>query len=216
MNRQQGFAVSALIAVIMTVGFFAAAAFGIWAFIGMQANETDLDSKIAAASAVAVKKAEDAKDVEFAEKEKSPFKTYTGSATYGTLSFNYPKTWSVYLDERDSGTVLDFYAHPDVVPAISNKGNNYALRAQILSDDYATEAKKIETLASAGKISAVAYNATNVEGVLGLKVTGEISTGKQGVMIVLPQRDKTIKIWTESAEFASDFENVINSVSFIP
>lgn len=206
---------SLIVVLLLVVALVASLAFGIWAFIGMQENKSDLDEKIAAASTVAVQKAESAKEVEFAEREKDPNKTYTGSATFGSLSFNYPKTWSVYLEEQDDGTILDYYAHPNVIAGL-DKSNSYAFRAQILSSDYASEAEKLQKLAESGKATITAFTAKNVPTVLGLRASGEIVAGKQGVMILLPQRDKTIKIWTEATDFVADFDKISETINFIP
>lgn len=202
-------------ALLLAIGLILSLAFGIWAFVGMQSNKSDLDSKIEAASSVAVKKAEDVKEAEFAEREKDPTKAYSGSATFGSLSFNYPKTWSVYLEEDDSGTVLDYYAHPNYISGLG-KENSFAFRAQILSNDYSSEAEKIQKLASSAKATVTAFTPTNVPTALGLRAVGEVATGKQGVMIIIPQRDKTIKLWTESNEFVTDFDKLTETINFIP
>jgi len=215
-QEQQGFAhLAGLIAVVMTLAFICALGFGIWAFVGMQENKSDLDDKIATASAVAVQEAKSEKDVEFAELQKSPFKSYTGSQTYGSLAFDYPKTWSVYAEQKNTGTVLDFYGHPDLIPGIS-KSVTFAFRAQILSTAYETEAKKYTTLAKSGDVTITAFRPANVPSALGIRVVGEITRGKTGALILLPQRDKTFKIWTELNDYVADFDKVIATLNFVP
>ncbi|MCA9324296.1 hypothetical protein KC992_04320 [Candidatus Saccharibacteria bacterium] len=206
---------SLIVALLMSILFVCALGFGIWAFIGMQENKTNLDAKIEAAADVAVKNAEQAKEAEFAEREKDPFKTYTGSATYGSLTFEYPRTWSVYTEEKDSGTLLDFYAHPNVVNG-TDKSISSAFRVQILSSDYATEAEKVQKSGEKGEVSITAFRPEKTPSALGLKATGAIIKDKQGVMVLLPQRDKTLKIWTESADYVNDFERVIKTLFFVP
>ncbi len=214
-KNQQGFATSAVVAVILAITLTGALAFGAWAFMGMQANKSDLDEKIATAEKVAVKKAETAKETEFAEREKDPFKNFTGSATFGSLSYDFPKTWSVFLEEKASGTVLDFYGHPGVVKG-TDKTNSFALRVQIISTSYDKEAEKMQKLVESGKATATAFIPKNVPTGLGVRVVGEVVTDKQGVMILLPQRDKTIKIWTESPDYYSDFDKIIETLNYIP
>jgi hypothetical protein len=150
-GNQRGFTNhSGLIAVIMTLAFVFALGFGIWAFSGMQENKTNLDEKIAVASANAVQKAESIKETEFAEEQKNPYKTYVGSSTYGSLTFDYPKTWSIYAEEKTSGTILDFYGHPDIIPGLSRE-ITFAFRAQILDTSYENEVKKFDALIKSGK-----------------------------------------------------------------
>jgi hypothetical protein len=45
--------------------------------------------------------------------------------------------------------------------------------------------------------------------VVGSRIDGEISQKKQGAMIVMPMRDKTLRLWTESRDYVADFDNII-------
>lgn len=199
----------------MSLFFVAALIFGIWAYAGMQENKTNLDAKIEAASAVAVKAAEATKDAEFAEREKDPNRVYTGSSTFGTLSFSFPKTWSVYTEEKDTGTILDYYSSPFLVRG-TGKENSFALRAQILDTNYDKELAKFDQAMKKGTVTATAYVLARVPNILGVRLSGEVAADKQGVMVILPLRDKTIKIWTESKDFLGDFDKIIETASFIP
>lgn len=214
-TRERG-SISVVLAVIFGLLFVSTSVFSIWAFTGMQDYKNNVDKKVEDASALAVQKAESAKDVEFLEKEKSPLRSYTGSATYGSLSFDYPKTWSVYVEESASGTVLDLYAHPFVVPDTGSK-QPYALRAQIVSTAYDSESAKLLRLVEGGELTATAFRPESVQNALGLKYTGQIERDISGSLILLPLRDKSIKVFTESEEFLKDFNNIIvPSISFIP
>jgi len=215
-DPQQGFIHSSgLLAGVMSLAFVLSLGFGIWAFSGMQENKNNLDEKINTAVSVAVKEAESAKDVEFAEKQKSPFKKYTGSATYGSLSFEYPKTWSVYAEEKTSGVILDFYGQPGLIPGIS-KDVTFAFRAQILNSPYDTEVKKFNNDAKNGKVTVNAFRPEKLSAQLGVVVRGEVIKGKTGVLVLLPQRDKTFKIWTESSEYSGDFSKILSSLTYVP
>lgn len=204
-----------IFAVFMTIAFVGALGFGIWAFAGMQDNKTNLDAKVEAASEVAVAKAESAKEAEFAERDKDPYRGYTGPSTYGSLTYGFPKTWSVYLEEKESGTILDFYGHPLLIRGLG-KENSFAFRAQILDSPYDKEVEKFQKQAEKGEVAVSAFRLTQVPSVLGVRVTGEVVNEKQGVMVLLPIRDKTIKLWTESNDFAADFDRIIESTTFNP
>ncbi len=204
-----------IVAIVMSLGFVVALIFGMWAFAGMQENKTNLDAKIEAANKVAVKAAEEAKEADFAEREKDPNRVYTGSATFGTLSFSFPKTWSVYTEEKESGTILNYYASPFLVRGTGAE-NSFALRAQIVDSNYDKEIEALNAGIKKGTITVSAYVLARVPNILGVRATGEIQKEKQGTMVILPLRDKTIKIWTESTDYLADFENVIASASFVP
>lgn len=218
MNRRhttdQGSAAVVLL-IVMTLGFVLASAFGVWAFIGMNENQRNLDRKIEAATTVAVKQAESAKEAEFTEREKSPFRSYSGSSTFGSLSFKFPKSWNVYAEEGKSSTLLDFYAHPGLVPGLDRE-INFAFRAQILDSRYEKEADKFQSLVKSSKVTVEPFRPELLSSELGILVEGEVVTNKKGVMILLPQRDKTFKLWTESEEYVEDFAEIIKTVTFVP
>lgn len=199
----------------MTVGFVSALVFGLWAFSGKQANETNLEKRIADASTVAVQEAVSAKETEFEDKLKEPFRTYVGNPTYGALMFEYSKTWSVYAVEDEQRTLLDFYAQPYVVPGLG-KEINFAFRAQILNTPYDEVVTALDRSVTEGKITADPYRPEKVSSELGVYVTGEVVAGKQGVMVLLPQRDKTFKLWTESKEHIDDFNTLVRTLSYDP
>ncbi|NBO20074.1 MAG: hypothetical protein EBV03_12815, partial [Proteobacteria bacterium] len=69
---------SALVAVIMTFLFIGSLVFGLSMLVGKSDLQKNLDKKVQAQVGTAVKQAESKKDTEFAAKEKSPVKTYTG------------------------------------------------------------------------------------------------------------------------------------------
>jgi hypothetical protein len=45
--------------------------------------------------------------------------------------------------------------------------------------------------------------------IVGDYVKGQIQSDKQGEMVLLPLRDQTLAIWTESTAFENDFNNII-------
>src|SRR5438105_635789 len=122
---------SILTTVILIVLLVATLAFGGWAFSKMQDYKTNSDKKSAAA-VEAAKKAQAAQlQAQFDEQSKSPFKTFHGSATYGSITFNYPKSWSAYVDTTNQSEPVNAYFHPNEVPGTQSK-TAYALRLELL------------------------------------------------------------------------------------
>jgi hypothetical protein len=215
---QRGAIDSWLIAFIVTLLItLIALGFGIWAFSGRQEYKNKVDEKIA----IAVVDAETAnslkKDAEFAEKEKNPLRTYTGPATYGSLSISYPKTWSAYVDETaKSNLPLSGVLNPSFVPGLQSN-LPVALRFTVSSSNYSSVVKTFDSLVKAGKIKVTPYKADKVPNVIGVRLDGEILTGKQGSMIIVPLRDKTLQVWTESPQFVPDFNTIIlPNLVFVP
>lgn len=202
---------------VVTLLFFGALGFGIWAYMSRADYKNNSDKKAAAAAEIAVQKESSRKDAEFVEKEKNPLQIYAGPAAFGTLDISYPKTWSAFVTESDKANIpIDGYFHPNFVPGV-NSGTAFALRLQVTSQPYDQEMKQFDGKVKAGKVKISAFSAKNVAGVTGSRVEGEINTGQQGVMILLPLRDRTIKLSTESQQFVGDFNSIIlENLKFVP
>lgn len=211
---QRGSLLIPLIAALVLL--FSAVGFGAWAFMGRQDYKDNVDAKIAVAVEDANEVLSEEKEAEFAEREKSPYKTYQGPSALGSISITYPKTWSAYINEEIGASVeLDGYMHPSFVPSV--KGDtSFALRVEVVNQTYDQVIKAFDAKVRSGKVTAAAYRAPKVPSELGAKISGEIDTKKQGIMVLFPTRDKTIKIWTEGQDFAGDFNTILESLTFIP
>lgn len=217
-NRDEQGSVGLLIALGVAVVFFVAAAgFGAWAFMSRQDYKNNADKKTAVAVAVAIKQEDSKKDAEFIQKEKNPLKTYTGPETYGKITIQYPKTWSAAIDEAAaSNATINGYFHPDFVPGLQS-ATNFALRLQVIQQSYDVALKQFDSAVKSGTARVVPYQAPKIPGVVGARIDGTLDGKKQGSMVLLPLRDKTIKVWTESNQFMGDFNNIIlANLTFVP
>lgn len=211
LNQSGGVVVSAILGSLLAISLI----FGIWAFMSMLDYKGNVDKKIASANAVVKKQTASEKDKEFAEKEKNPYKQFTGPVTFGSMSFQYPKTWNAFIDEtsKSNGSPVDGYWYPNVVPGLQS-GVGFALRVKILSQTYDSVLKPYS---SSVKVKVSPFRSKNVPSTLGARLDGEINAGQKDSMVLIPIRDKTIQIWTESEQFVSDFDNVVlPSLNFIP
>ncbi|HMS23726.1 MAG TPA: hypothetical protein PKB09_02875 [Candidatus Saccharibacteria bacterium] len=196
--------------------FFGALGFGYWAYAERTDYKNNVDEKISTAVEVAKKETATQKDNDFIQREKEPLKEYAGPSSFGSVSVKYPKTWSAFVDENGSSTPVDGYFHPNFVPNIKG-GTAFALRLQISNATYAEEIKNFDSAVKNGDARAKPYKPVNVDNIIGTQVVGKIDTNKSGVMILLPLRDKTIKIWTEDSQFVPDFEkNILKNFDFSP
>lgn len=218
-NQRGAVHVSVIVAILMTILFFGATTFGFWAMAGKNDYKFNTDKKIAAAVAVEKQKSESSKDNEFAEKEKSPVKTYNGTSTFGSVSFDYPKTYSAYVIESSNGdtTPINGYYHPNIVPSVTDTNVSFALRFQVINSQYAELIKQYDALSKQGKVTVKPFRAAKQPDTLGIRVDGEITTGRPGSLLLIPLRDKTLKLSTESKEYTGDFDKyVLPSINFIP
>ncbi len=216
--NQRGTIDSWLIAFIITlVIFFAAAGFGIWAYMGKQDYKQNVDAKVTVAVDKAVAANTASKEAEFLQREKEPLRVYNGPEAYGSLGISYPKTWSAYIDDTGKGTApLDATLNPKYVPGI-NSGTSVALRAQVANTKYTDVIKLFDAQVKTGKVKITPYSTPKAPSIVGIRVDGEVKLGKQGSMVILPLRDKTIQLWTEAPQYVPDFNTIIlPNFTFVP
>lgn len=181
-------------------------------YIEWNAINTDLDSQIRAQ--VAIKVAENTTEMEqqFEEREKYPYKNFSGPVDYGSFSFEYPKTWSVYI-AKDAANGGDFeaYLNPVEVNPVSNSTIN-ALRVRIRDTSFETVAKSYESSIKNGKVT---MKNQEVGGVLANIYTGELSSSIHGIVMILKLRDKTVILQTDAMDFENEFYRILESVTLV-
>jgi hypothetical protein len=198
--------------ILLVVALVGVGAFAYSAFAQAQDYKNNLDQKVD----VAVEKAKDEinqqKEKDYAEKEKFPYMTYTGPEAAGSIKIQYPKTWSAYIEapqNRNTSKPLNAWFQPGQVPDTGDDTNSYALRVTVAQQSYDTIMKNYQNQLKTGKVSIAPYQSPNVPSLIGSRIDGEVASRKQGSMIVLPFRDKTLQMWTESTDFKGDFDNII-------
>lgn len=189
----------------------------IWMFVQYDDARTDVDGKIADAVVAAVDENTMKLENEFAEREKYPFQTFAGPADYGELTFEYPKTWSVYVaKDAHSGGDFEAYFNPVEVNEVSNE-TIAALRVKIVNrsfDDVAADYQRdLEGDEPRLKLESVTIGNDN-------KITANRYTGKipntefTGYIVIFKIRDKTAIMQTDSVLFESDYNNLLGTVRF--
>ena len=207
--------------IIMTIAiiilFLTTATFvGLFIWMNNQYTEVSTDVEGQIASAVAEAKYEqETKDLaQFAEEEKYPLRTFAGPADYGELTFEYPKTWSVYVSaDAANGGNFRAYFNPLVVEAVSSSTVN-ALRVFILDQPYDSVIGEYQA-AMEKKDSNLRAEAITVAGTAAMRYTGTIpNTSLRGVIVIFKIRDKTVIMRTDSNLFISDFDALLTTVQF--
>lgn len=210
------------ITIILAVLLAATTGFGYWAFMGMQDYKNNADKKVAAAVAAA-EKAQAAKlQAGFDEQSKAPHRTYSGSPTYGSISFSYPRTWSAYVDESSGSQPIDGFFHPVQVPSTQSE-SPFALRLELINQEYTDAVGRFQSGIDTGKVKASAYLPPKLKDTAnatpGMLLTGDVlqDSKSQGTMLIIKVRDKTLQVYTESNSYAEDFNSIIlPSLAFAP
>lgn len=220
-NSGSGHGSSMLLTITLVALLLLSLGFGIWAFMGRQDYKNKSDQKAAAAVEKAKKEQAIQLNAQFAEQSKSPYKVFSGSPTYGSISFNYPKTWSAYVDTNGSQPINGYF-HPDQVPGLQSK-TAFALRLELVDTDYTQVVGQFNSKIKTGVVKAKAYLPPKLNGVAnvqpGTMLSGQVGSEKtqQGTMLVIKVRDKTLLISTLSNSFLKDFSDaVLASLNFSP
>ncbi|MCQ2570663.1 MAG: hypothetical protein MJ154_00195 [Candidatus Saccharibacteria bacterium] len=200
--------------ILIVVCLIAAAAIVFAVIFFMQYNElkANYDSDKGLAVAEAVKIQEDADNASFAEREKLPFYSFTGPSDYGSISFQYPKTWNVYV-ESDGSNNSDFKAYfkPTQVDPIKNKDSRYALRFSILDRQYTSVQSSYESKVKNGKMTSSMFNADENR-ISGIKYEGEIEKDMNGIVVLIKVNDKTAIFQMDADVYRTDFETLLQGL----
>jgi hypothetical protein len=200
--------------VIVCLSIFGALAlgFGIWSFINYTDQKTNVDGKIDQAVATAKKDQADSDAAKFLAQDKQPNREFVGPDDYGRLTFNYPKTWSVYInkDVTTQGGTYEAYLNPVSVPAVSST-QQYALRVTIEEKDYDQVISGYAALVKKGSLRSSSVTAN---GVNGTRLDGSFNSNIRGAAVIYKIRDKTLTLRTDANTFLPDFNALITTIKF--
>jgi hypothetical protein len=190
----------------------AAAGLGVWALLNYFDQRDTVQSQVTTAVATAVKEQQDKDAADFLEKEKQPNRQFAGPDDYGSLSFDYPKTWSVYVaKDAVAGGAYEAYLNPVSVPPTSNKEERFALRVVIEQETYEDVIGDYEKLVKKGDL--VSKSAT-INGESATRLEGNFDKDLRGIAVIFRIRDKTVTLTTDAMTFQNDFDALVNSITF--
>ncbi len=201
--------IMAVVFLVTTLGFGGAFT---WALVNYFDQKDNVDSKITIAQAETKKEVEDKAEVAYAEKEKQPNRQFAGPEDYGRVSFDYPKTWSIYVakDVTSPGSTYEAYFNPVIVPAVAVT-QQYALRVTIESKDYDKVIDSYKQLVTKGDLKSSAVKADDQNGT---RLDGAFTKDIHGSAVIFKIRDKTVTVRTDAQAFTADFDALIKTVTF--
>jgi len=203
-----GWLITTIGLIVLSLGAIAAA---VWAYMSYTEQKTNVDGKIDVAVITAKKEQADSDEAKFAEREKEPNRQFVGPDDYGRLTFNYPKTWSVYVNkDASTGGSYEAYLNPISVPAVS-ASQQYSLRVTIEEKNYDTVIAGYSALVKKGDLRS---SAVSVDGNNGTRLDGSFSKDIRGSAVVYKIRDKTVTLRTDADTFKPDFDALITTVKF--
>lgn len=202
--------------VITAIGFIVIAVVtGIaatWALMNYLDQKNNFDTTVETAVATAKKEQADADELKFAAREKDPNRQFAGPDDYGRLTFDYPKTWSVYINEDGSGNgdAFQAYLNPVTVPPV-NENTQYAIRVIIEQVDFDEVVSDYDKMVGEGLLKT---SSVTINGQPGTRLDGNFSEDIRGSAVVFKIRDKTVTIRTDANTFKSDFDKLIKTIKY--
>ena len=202
---------------IIVLSLIAVTFIGLFIWMTLQYDEErsrDLDAEIETAVAAAKDEQAMKMEAEFLEREKYPYKTFSGPVDYGQLTFEYPKTWSVYVAEAaTSGGDFNAYFNPIQVDAVGEDTIN-ALRVMIRNKSFEDVVEEYQRVMEQ-RDSGLTVESVTVAGTTANRYTGKIpNTDLSGIIVIFKIRDKTVVMQTDSMVFEADFNKLLETVTF--
>lgn len=200
-----GLIVVSLLAVLF-IGLF------IWMWVKWNDASTNVKGKVDVAVAEAKNELQTKLESEFEEKEKYPYRVFTGPTDLGELSFEYPKTWSLYVQSSaNRGGDYAAYLNPGQVNVVQDD-TVMALRVSIKGTLFDQAISDFAEKVRSGDmtLSTTVVNGNNVN-----VYTGKLDNEYQGIICVFKLRDKTVMLQTDSTSvFSDDFYRILKTVKF--
>ena len=211
-NRQSGIISGWMFATIsLALLFVTVSGLAIWAFVNYTDQKDNVDTKVDTAVSAAKKAQADSDEAKFIARDKEPNRGFVGPDDYGRVTFNYPKTWSVYVNKDvANGGTYEAYLNPVVVPPV-NAAQQYALRVTIEERDYDKVLTTYDSLVKKGDLKSSTVSA---DGSNGTRFDGSFTKDIRGSAVIFKIRDKTLTVRTDANTFKVDFDALIKTIKF--
>lgn len=195
--------------------------FGVLAVLAYNHDATstaNINQTVAKAKSEAAAKQKKADDEANRIANELPYRTYTALPVDGGFSLKIPKSWSIYAAHGSDSAVtqLDLMADLDVVNnnLASKALNTHAFRLQLLNK---TQTTVIRSYDDKIKKKEVSSKTIQVSGINATWLEGSIDDQRHnGVVVILPVRDKTMVINTDSRDFLTEFNQILAEAKINP
>lgn len=201
-----------IIAIVFIATTVVALGFAGYATYNYFDQKDNVDAKVSTAVNDAVKVQADKDAADFLQKEKQPNRLFAGPEDYGGVSFDYPKTWSIYVakDTTTNGGTYTAYFNPVTVPPVSDT-TQYALRVTIEQRDTDKVIASYDDFVKKGDLKA---SAVKIDDTDGTRLDGNFTKDIRGSAVIFKIRDKTVTIRSDAETFKGDFDALVQTIKF--
>lgn len=209
------FLITTIIFAVLMIGL--GVGFG-WSYLNMVDYRDNVEEKVDVAVTDAKKEQQEADQKQFNEEYKKPSYQFQGLSDYGSVTFDYPRTWSMYVakDANDGGD-YQAYFYPRSVPTV-NASTAYALRVFIVNKSYDDILKTYESKIKKGDLTSTTLTIGETEtfsGYQGMRIDGQFDKSINGSAVIFKIRDKTLEVFVDSQDYIGDFnDTVVPSLKF--
>ena len=202
------------IVILVIVCLIAAGAIVVAVVFFMKWNELKVnhDADIESAKAAVIAEQEEIANKKIADAAKEPNQEWTGPVDYGSISFQYPKNWSVYVaKDGENSSDYEAYFNPRSLSALTDTNSRYALRFIIRNRQYADITKTYQNKVKTNKMTSQTFSADS-EAISGMRFEGELGSNMRGTVVVFKINDKTAILQTDSDANIEDFEKILTTL----
>jgi hypothetical protein len=167
---------------------------------------TNLQAKEAAAAEVAKAAQKKADDDAYRVAGESPFRAYVAPVEDGSFSISFPKDWSGYVDQEQSGTQVSLVVNPDFVRRTNANDELAAARVQLIVRDVNQYMNAFTSYIKQGTIK---QKDITVSGQHGYDLSGQFTDKKTTREVIVPVRDKVLVFFNENSKYADEFNQIL-------
>lgn len=199
-----------LLAIFFGVGTVLFGTLAIIAYSQRNQALTTVNAQISKAVTKAKTDQKKASDDQHAIENQLPYRTYIADKTDGSFELQIPKNWSVYAERATSGeNQLLMIASLDAVTVNKTGLNTQPFKMQLIRKSALDVVKKYQQDIKKKKLTTktirvAGIEATQLEGVLD-------ADRHNGIMVIVPVRDKSMVFITESHSFLKEFSEIVGT-----
>lgn len=206
-----------ILTIFLGIGMVLFGVLAVLAYSERQDAVNNLNQKVTKAVKDAVQQQKD-DDAEANRKANDqPYRSYSAEPVDGGFQLQIPKTWSIVVNKNtDNTTQTEVLANPEAVVKNMAQGsiNTQAFKLQLLKRGQTETIKYYDSLIKQKKVTS---RGAQVSGINATRFEGQIDQQRHnGIVYVLPVRDKTMVIMTENMRYKDEFEKIISSAKINP
>jgi hypothetical protein len=174
-------------------------------------NSLNSDVLTAAKNAASVQQKTDTKNE--AAANESPFRSYVSPSIYGSFQINFPKDWSGFVDQEQSGTLINLIVNPNFIQTTNNQPNLAAAKVQLIDQVSSQYMQQFQGSVQSGQVS---QKNITVSGISSFDLTGTFGDQRTTREVVVPVRNQVIVFFIENGAYMSEFNEILAQAKINP